>query len=536
LAVFGSVLVLFVAASAEQNPGPTQAQLNDAVNDSMNWLYADHDYQGLRYSALAQIDASNVQNLAPVCSYALPLKEATQTAPIVYNGIMYATTAHQTVAINAANCNVVWVSQRQPQGHEAFTTQRGPALKDGKLVRGTGDGFLIALDATTGKELWSRQIANSTAGYFLSMPPLIYDDLVLIGPAGAEAAVKGWVGAFRLSNGQPVWKFNTIPEPGDPAAKTWGGDANVLKYGGGTVWTPMSFDVQNEQLQVPVANPAPDFYDKDRPGDNLYTASIVALNVRTGKLAWYYQAVPHDVRDYDLTHVAPMFTLPIGGQKHTVIALTGKDGRLRALDRDTRKLLYTVPFTTRENADGPIENAHGRICPGLLGGHEWNGAAYSPRLRALVVPATDWCSRIKPATERPDPAPQHKLGQYFGGEFEFDPWPGARGWLTVFDAATGKTRWRYESRHPMIGGVVVTGGDLIFAGELTGDLLVFDATSGKVLHKHNVGNPIAGGVLSYAVNGKQHVAVVSGFVGGAYGQNAKDIGGGNPTITVLALR
>jgi alcohol dehydrogenase (cytochrome c) len=121
------------------------------------------------------------------------------------------------------------------------------------------------------------------------MPPLIYDDLVLIGPAGAESAAKGWVGAFRLSDGRLVWKFNTIPEPGDPAAKTWGGDANVLKYGGGTVWTPMSFDVQNELLQVPVANPAPDFYDKDRPGDNLYTSSIVALNVRTGKLAWYYR-------------------------------------------------------------------------------------------------------------------------------------------------------------------------------------------------------------------------------------------------------
>src|SRR5262245_46394493 len=165
-------------------------------------------------------------------------------------------------------------------------------------------------------------------------------------------------------------------DPGEPGAESWGGDPNTPKHGG-NLWTPMSLDVEKGLLYVPVGNPAPDFYEEGRPGRNLYTNAIVALDVRTGKLAWYYQAVPHDVRDYDLTHVAPIFTTTIGGQQRTVIGLTGKDGLLRVFDRDARKVLYSVPFTTRENAEGPLGPSFTHVCPGLLGGHEWNGAAYS---------------------------------------------------------------------------------------------------------------------------------------------------------------
>ncbi len=368
------------------------------------------------------------------------------------------------------------------------------------------------------------------------MPPLIYDDLVLIGPAGSEFAAKGWVGAFRLTDGEPVWKFNTVPGPGEPGAETWDPDTNTPKHWGGNLWTPMSLDVEKGLLHVPVGNPAPDFYGKIRPGENLYTNAIVGLDVRTGKLAWYYQPVPHDVRDYDLTHVAPVFTTTVGGQQRTLITLTGKDGLLRVLDRDTRKVLYSVPFTTRENATGPLGTSFTHVCPGLLGGHEWNGAAYNPQLGTLFVPATDWCNQIRPAAQPPDPQAEKKRGQFFGGEFQFDPWAKAQGWLTAFDAATGTPRWRYQSGKPMIGGVAVTGGDVVFAGELTGDFLAFDANNGKVLHRHNVGGPIAGGIVSYASGGKQYVAVVSGFVGGYYAQMAPDIGGGNPSITVFALK
>jgi len=534
--VFGSVAVLSAAIGAAQAAGPTQAELNNAANDSANWPYVDHDYRGQRYTPLDQITAKNAANLAQTCSYSFPERMPGQTAPIVYDGTLYATTAHYTVALDGASCNVVWQSEWKPRDHETFVTQRGVAMKDGKVVRGTGDGYLLALDGKTGQELWSRQIAKPSDGYFISMSPLIYDGLVLIGPAGAEFAGKGWVGAFRLSDGEPVWKFNTVPDPGEPGAETWGDDPNTLKHGGGNLWTPMSLDVEKGLLHVPVGNPAPDFYDKSRPGENLYTGSIVALDVRTGKLAWFYQAVPHDVRDYDLTHVAPVFTITVGDRQRMVIALTGKDGLLRLLDRDTRKVLYSLPFTTRENAEGSIGRSFTHVCPGLLGGHEWNGAAYSPRLSALFVPATDWCNQIRRAAQPPDPQAEKERGQFFGGDFQFDPWAEAQGWLTAFDAETGATLWRHHSSKPMIGGVAVTGGDVVLAGEITGDFLVFDGNDGKILHRHNVGGPIAGGLVSYASGGKQYVAVVSGFVGGFYNQMAPEVGGGNPTITVFALK
>jgi alcohol dehydrogenase (cytochrome c) len=523
--------------TAAQAAGPTQAELNNSINDGANWPYVDHDYRGQRYTPLAQITANNAANLAEVCRYTFPEKEPAQTAPIVYDGILYATTAHYTVALDGANCRPVWQTKWEPKAKETFHTQRGAAIKDGKLVRGTGDGYLLALDATTGHPLWSRQIANSDDGYFISMPPLVYDDLVLIGPAGAELATKGWVAAFRLSDGERVWKFNTVPDPGEPGAETWGGDPDALKHGGGNLWTAMSLDVETGLLHVPVGNPAPDFFDKTRPGENLYTGAIVALDARTGKLAWYHQAVPHDVRDYDLTHVAPVFTTSADGQQRTFIALTGKDGVLRVLDRDTRKVHYSIPFTTRQNAEGPIGTSFTRTCPGILGGHEWNGAAYSPRLGALFVPATDWCNQIRTAERAPDPqAAKTGAALFMGGEFKFAPWGEAQGWLTAFDAATGSQRWRYRSAKPMIGGVAATGGDVVFAGDIPGDLLAFDAKDGKILYKHNVGGPIAGGVVSYAAGGKQHVAVVAGFVGGYYNQMAPEIGGGNPTITIFALK
>jgi len=531
-----SVAALLLAAGAAHAAGPTQAELNDAVNDSSNWLYVDHDYRGQRYTPLDQITAKNAADLAQVCSYTFPDKEPSETAPVVYDGVLYATSAHHTVAIDGASCKLVWQSEWKPRDHEEFVTQRGAAIKDGKVVRGTPDGYLLALDAKTGQELWSRQIAKPSDGHFISMPPLIYEALLLIGPAGSEFAAKGWVGAFRLSDGEAVWKFNTVPDPGEPGAETWRGSLDTMMHGGGNLWTPMSLDVEKGLLYVPVGNPAPDFYDKDRRGANLYTSSIVALDVRTGKLAWYYQAVPHDQRDYDLTHVAPVFTTTAGGQQRTFITLTGKDGLLRVLDRDTDTVEYSTPFTTRENAEGPVGTSFMHVCPGLLGGHEWNGAAYSPRLGALFVPATDWCNQIRQDPQRPDPQVYVKKGQYLGGEPQIDPWADARGWLTAFDAATGATRWRYQASKPMIGGIAVTGGDVVFGGEITGDFLVFDANDGKVLYTHNVGGPIAGGMVSYAAGGKQYVAVVSGFIGGYYNDFAPQIGGGNPTVTVFGLK
>jgi alcohol dehydrogenase (cytochrome c) len=517
-----------------QPSGPTQEELNHAADDAENWLYVDHDYQGRRYTALDQINAGNVRDLVQVCYYSFPELVPAQTAPVVHAGVLYATTAHFTVAIDGATCKVIWQHEWQPKGYETFKTQRGAAIMGGKIVRGTADDYLIALDRTTGNLLWSKSVAPSDEGHFISMPPLIVDDLVLIGPAGSEWAAKGWVGAFRLSDGERVWKFNIVPDPGQPGAETWGPDPKVLATGGGNLWTPMSLDTDKGLVYVAGGNPAPDFYDADRPGDNVYTNSVIALDVHTGKLAWYYQALPHDTRDYDLTHVAPIFTFTANGQEHTVITVTGKDGLLRLLDRDSHQLLYSVPFTTRKNTDAPFGSGWMKVCPGILGGQEWSGSAYSPRLRALFVPAAEWCHKIRRDTHPPDPQPEKTKGAFFGGELKTD-WAEASGVLTSFDAATGDVLWKYFAAKPMIGGATVTGGDLVFTGDASGDFLALDAKSGSVLYRGGIGYAVGGGVVSYLAEGRQYVAVVSGFVG-IYNRYAPELRGGNPTITVFGLR
>jgi PQQ-dependent dehydrogenase (methanol/ethanol family) len=529
------MLALWMTRAAAQVPGPTQHDLDQSMSDSVNWMYVDHDYHGTRYSALGEIDTTNVHRLEKTCVHVFPEKEPAQTAPIAYEGVIYATTAHYTVALDGPTCKVIWQHQWQPKAKETLNTQRGAAIKYGKVVRGTGDGYLLALDAKTGKQLWARQIAKSSDGYFISMPPLTVGHLVLIGPAGAEWASKGWVGAFDVNDGTPIWKFNTVPEPWERGADSWGNPV-ALKTGGGNIWTPMSYDPVSNLLYVPVGNPAPDFYDKDRPGANLYTNSLVALDAISGKLAWYYQAVPHDVRDWDLTHVGPIFQTEIADGKRNVIATTGKDGLLRLLDRDTHEVLYRSPFTSRLHTDGAIDTIPTRICPGVLGGQEWSGSAYSPPLNALFVPATDWCTWVRAANKPPN-LDQVRKGEtmYFGGEPRYEPWQNASGWLTAFDASTGKQLWRYHAAQPMIGGVVVTAGGLVFTGELNGNFEAFDARNGSQLYQRNVGGPIGGGVISFMAGRKQYVAVVSGYVG-LYNTAAPELGGANPTITVFSLR
>jgi alcohol dehydrogenase (cytochrome c) len=292
----------------------------------------------------------------------------------------------------------------------------------------------------------------------------------------------------------------------------------------------LSFDADKQLLYVPGGNPAPDYYDDGRPGANLYTNSLIALDAKTGQLRWYKQFIPHDVHDYDVTHVSPV----IKAKSRTLIVTTGKDGLMRVIDGDSHEIAYAKSFTTRLNPDAPITTTPTRACPGALGGNEWNGAAYSSKLNAVFVPATDWCETVKKDSTPPDPEKEHLHGFYFGGEMQFDPWDQARGWLTAFDASSGGTRWRYAASKPIIAAVTVTAGDVVLTGELTGDFVALDARSGKVLYRENVGGPIAGGVVAYRARGVQNVAVVSGYVG-VYNAVAPAIGGGNTTVTVFRL-
>jgi alcohol dehydrogenase (cytochrome c) len=253
---------------------------------------------------------------------------------------------------------------------------------------------------------------------------------------------------------------------------------------------------------------------------------VVALDVKTGKLLWYKQFVANDMHDWDLSQVSPIFRAPVKGKPRNLITVTGKDGLLRMLDRDSHELLYEIPITTRKNVDAEPTVSGTHICPGLLGGMEWNGPAYNANTNTLFVASVDWCGTFN-KTDKP---PEFALNaHYYGGSVTPDPRDQAKGWLYAIDATTGAVRWRQQWPTPLVAGVTVTSGGVLFTGDLNNDFLVIDARDGKTLYRFNTGGSVGGGVISYQLGGKQYVATTSGVVSGFFG------GSGTSAVIVFAL-
>ena len=486
--------------------GPDAMDLLHAADHPANWLYITRDYHGTRYSPLSQINRNNIAKLHPVCIYQVGDPGNFQTGPIIYNGTMYITGVHVTAAIDAATCQQKWQFIWQPKDRESWLNNRGVAIKDGYVVRGTADGYLVALDSKDGALLWARQIANPSIGETLTMAPMIYNDMILIGPAGSENGISGWVGAFQLVDGKPIWRFNTVPGVTRSGGKSWGNPQNIL-IGGGAVWTPLSLDPEKGELYVAVTNPAPDFSPNLRPGSNLYTNSIIALDVNTGKLLWYKQLVPADEHDWDLTQVSPIFQARVDGKMHNVVATAGKDGMLRVLDQTSHQIVYETAVTTRKNVDAPVTTEGTYACPGVLGGVEWNGSALDPSEGLLITPAVNFCSTFY--ADEPGNVRYTEGNLYLGGKVEMD-YKSWSGWLTAVNIQDGSVRWKYKSPGPMVAAVTTTAGGLVLTGELTGDFLVLDAANGKPLYRFNTGGPVGGGIVSYSIDNRQYIAVASG--------------------------
>ena len=505
--------------------GPSQAELTAAASSTRDWLYHTHDYSGSRFVDLDQINTENAAALGAVCAFQVGEIANFQSGPIVHDGTMFLTTARNTMAIDATTCRQKWRYTWEARDREVWLNNRGVAIKDGRLIRGTSDGYILALHAQTGKLIWARKAANSALGETFTMPPLIYEDLIVIGPAGSENGISGWVGAFRLSDGSPLWRFKTVPGADEPGSENWQ-HAEGLRVGGGAVWTPMSFDPENEELYVAVTNPAPDLPAHLRPGSNLYTNSVIALDIRSGKLRWYKQLVRNDSHDWDLTQVSPLFETPIDGRKSSLVATVGKEGVLRPIDRNSREIVWETAVTTRKNSDKPVNTREKKhTCPGILGGVSWNGPAFNPGTNRLYVNAIDWCGTFQAAEQ-----PRYLPGKlYLGGKVTLDKqW---QGWLTALDASTGEVAWKYRSPKPMVAAVTTTSGNVVFTGELTGDFLVLDARSGDVLYRFNTGGPLGGGIVTYDLEGKQYVGAVSGRPSAFMEKENK----GSPTVFIFTL-
>ena len=494
------------AASYPQPPASVVPATGHAPDDAElsapaegDWLTYNRTLAGERFSPLKQIDAGNAKDLRVQCLLQLGELGSFETSPIAWHGTLYLTTVHKVFAVDGANCAVKWTYNYVPPDPEHLPGNRGVALYRGALYRGTADGHLIALDAATGRLLWDVRAADGALGYEITGAPVAFDGKVFTGEAGADTGIRGRIHAFDAATGRHVWSFDIIPAAGKAGADTWGRAESLLR-GGGATWSSMAIDPQAQLLLVPTGNPAPDFNDAARPGANLYTDSVVALDLATGRLRWYVQQVPHDVHDWDTAAAPALFT----GGGRPLMAVASKDGLLYVYDRGTQQVLQQLPFTTRENIDAPLSAAAPvHVCPGALG--QYNGPAWSPPLGLLFVGAADRCNLLQVAEPKYVPG-----GVYFGGRFIIDPPEKQSGWIRAFDPVSGREAWSVHRHDLVLAAVTPTAGNLLLTGDSGGEFLALDARSGGMLYHFQTGGPVAGGITSYLAGGKQFVAVPSG--------------------------
>lgn len=490
--------------------GPTHEDLLAAGEATDSWLMYNKGYMGQRYSSLDQINTESVDRLQPVCTLQLGAKNSFQSSPVMYDGLVYVTTPYKTVALDATSCHQEWSHTYTPTAAEPFNTNRGVAISEGRVFRGTSDGFMLALDAKTGEVLWKIRPVESARGYFLSSAPIVWKDKVYMGTAGADWGAPAKLFAFNVEDGSTAWEFDEVVDD------TFG-SADAAATGGGSNWTSYSLNPETGELYVPVGNPAPDFAADYRPGKNLYTNSALIIDAETGELDHYYQQIPNDDLDRDTAAAPMLFRLSDeNGEETLYTAVANKGGHLYLYDEEAEEEVYKVATTTLKNASAAPTTEGTHVCPGINGGVEWYGPAFDPEKKSIYVPSVDWCSTFTLGETR------YTKGQlFFGGSYSFDPIEEAQGWVKAFNARDGKNTWSYESDLPVVAGVTPTAGGVIMAGELTGDFILLDSETGEKIYSYFTGGPIGGGISTYEVDGKQYVAVASGNASRTWTPNAE---------------
>ncbi len=498
-----ALIILSAVAALAQGCAPQSQPAPSATQAGFSWPMYDGTYAGDRWSSLDQITPSNAHSLTVRCSAPLGETGAFQAGPVIVNQTIYVTSMNGTYAFDDTTCKLKWKSIYRPTGPVVFNTNRGVAYDNGMLFRDTEDAHLIALDANTGATKWNVKVGDSSTGVFLSSAPIVWQGKIFAGLAGADWGVRGKMLAFDESDGHVLWSFDLIPEGNEPGASSWG-RASTAATGGGSTWTSYALDTDSGELFVPVGNPAPDFSGDYRPGANLYTDSLVVLDANSGALKWYFQLVPHDQHDYDLG-AAPALITTRSGKKLAVVS--GKNGYLYALDRATHGLVYKVAVTTVRNADAAPTTAGVHVCPGWVGGSEWNGAAYDKTDDLIIVGTDDWCGTYTLAP------PRFVAGRFFlGGAAAPDPYAQAHGWVTAIHADTGAVAWKYRTPGPALAAVSPTAGGVTFTGDMGGTFFAFDSRTGKPVYEKKTAGALAGGVVAYDEGGKEYVVATSGNV------------------------
>ncbi|MDE3009543.1 MAG: PQQ-binding-like beta-propeller repeat protein [Pseudomonadota bacterium] len=540
------------SAAADQAIGANisvdQRMLDNAASDVKNNLHVNGNYANTRYSQARQINTGNVSKLKPAFVFQTAVVESMETAPVVVNGVMYITTSFDHVyALDATTGKELW-HYKQKLGPVATyccgPNNRGVAVSGDRVFIGTLDAKLVALDAKSGKQLWETEIADPDKGYSETMAPVVADGKVLIGTNGGEYGIRGFVKAFDASSGKLVWTFYTIPEKGhegvwatkdavgrdmhrDIAAEKaeLGRDASFYQTLGGGVWMTPAIDRKAGLVFFTVGNPSPDLYGAKRPGDNLYTDSLVAIDLNTGEYRWHYQYVAHDV--WDLDAVSPPVLVDVKdehGKTVPGVIHGGKTGFIYVHDRrDGHLIRHSAPMVPQDGVWSLPSPTGERMELGANGGVEWSPMAVHPGHSAAYA-----VNLLQPMTYHVEAAdyPGGKL--WLGGAFKTIPGGKQTGNVTAVDYNTGKILWQQPTDEPMMGGALATAGDLVFAGEGNGSFKAYHAKSGKVLWQFQCGAGVNAPAVTYTVKGKQYIAVAAG------GNTQLDFKRGN-SVFVFAL-
>jgi alcohol dehydrogenase (cytochrome c) len=522
----------------------TADRLRGARSEPHNWLTYYGAYDGQRFSTLDQINTSNVRTLKPAWVFqtgviglvANPATYSFEAAPIVVDGVMYVSGWDGYVwALNAADGTLLWQYRHAIPLDVPLccgNVNRGVAVIRGKVLFVTQNGQIVALNATNGQPAWQQTFADVRAGESATLAPLVVKNLVIVGSSGAEYGVRGHIDAFDVETGRRVWRRYNVPKPGEPGSDSWGND-QAWARGGGTAWVTGTYDPELDLVYWGTGNPGPDFDGSVRPGNNLYTSAVVAFDPDDGSLRWHYQWTPHDVWDYDGVNENILFDA--GGRR--LLAHFDKNGYLFVLDRTNGSLVRATRFARATWGD--IDGATGHVtvqrsptpdgthvCPGPAGAKEWPHASYNPGTGLLYTPVVEVCGtyKLKP-TEFAESMP------YWGGEVALDKenW----GHVKAFDPLTGREVWSWRSEHPVVASILTTAGNLVFAGEANGYFNAFDARTGELLWRFQTGSGIHSNPVTYSVNGKQYIAVPTGWGGWVEGYAPEMYGAPRGTALIV---
>jgi PQQ-dependent dehydrogenase (methanol/ethanol family) len=506
-----------------------------AVANSDQWAIAGHDYGNTRFSPLKQINSQNASKLSLVYSFSLGSLRSNESSPIVIGNTLYVSSSwgpKYVYALDAATGARKWTYEPEiPDDVLQYACcdvdNRGVTFADGKIFVGRLDGKLTALDAATGRALWTADVVDYKQGSVITSPPLAVRDKVITGFGGGEYGVRGSLQAFDLNTGKQIWKTFTVPAPDEPGSDTWKGDTGLK--GGGAAWLVGSYDPKTDTVYWGTSNPGPWNTGVRSSGDgnfgkltNLYTASTLALDPNTGKIKWYIQGTPADAWDYDGVNENILADLKIGGSAVPALMKADRNGFFFVANRETGKLLSAEKYVFVNWAEKwdvatlrAVENPDKRpgpghpvkdICPNVIGGKNWQPMSFNPQTGLVYIPSNNFCMDFSVSDI------SYKRGVfYLGAEFPSKEGPGGfLGELMAWDPVRNKKVWSIKEDLPFNGGTLSTAGNLVFYGNLHGDFRAINATNGEILWKKNLGSGIGAGPITYAVDGKQYVAVVVG--------------------------